>query len=333
MLRTSGTSLLLALVAITVACREEQQVIHAKGANPLVHLVPQNVPLKLALVTNARTPFWNLAQKGVVKFEQESGTKVELFIPQNGRMEEQKQILDELASKGYHGVMISVVKPAEQVPILNQLADRMNLITVDSDAPLSQRLAFVGPNQQDAGVAAGMAIVRLLPRGGKVAVFAGEMTAENVVARLRGIKSTIEGRNIEIVSLKEDRASRTKAKEQVQEVLNVTTNLDLLVGLWSYNGPVIRDVLKERGLAGRIKVVAFDEEEGTLQGIEEGTIDSSVALTPFDFGYLGARLLHDLARKGESAIPPNNEINTGFILITRFNLKEFRENLARQNSY
>ena len=37
--------------------------------------------------------------------------------------------------------------------------------------------------------------------------------------------------------------------------------IDLLVGLWSYNGPAIRDALKASGKAGRVKAVAFDEEE------------------------------------------------------------------------
>jgi ABC-type sugar transport system substrate-binding protein len=185
---------------------------------PFVHKVPSGTPLKLALVANAPTRFWDLAQSGLNKFEQETGVKVTVLHPAHGRLEEQKQILENLVAQGYNGVMVSVVAPREQTAFIDQLARRLNVITVDSDAPDSQRLAFV-------------------------------------------------------------------------------------------------------------------EEEETLQGIEEGTIDCGVALTAFDSAYLGAGLLRDVARQGAVALPKDGVLNTGFILVDRFNVREFREARTRQSSY
>ena len=61
----------------------------------LVHVVPETVPLKLALVANAQTPFWNLAQKGLAKFERETGIKVDVHFPAHGRREEQQRIIED----------------------------------------------------------------------------------------------------------------------------------------------------------------------------------------------------------------------------------------------
>lgn len=298
-----------------------------------VHTVPSGTPLKLALVPNSCSRFWDLAQSGLNKFEQETGIKVPMICTPHGTLEEQKAILERLIAEGYHGVMVSVVSPEEQTPLLNRMARTMNVITVDSDAPNSNRLLFVGPQHYDSGLATGMAIVRLLPNGGKIAVFCGELTAENVVQRLRGINDAIRNKNIQIVAANEDRTDLALARRQVEEVLREHPDVDILVGLWSYNGGILREVVKQRGLAGKVKIVAVAEEEETLQGIEEGTIACGVAQTAFDCAYLGATVLRDLARRGAEALPPGRAINTGFILVEPYNLHEIRETRRRQSSY
>ncbi|RME94122.1 MAG: hypothetical protein D6766_06645 [Verrucomicrobia bacterium] len=298
-----------------------------------VHRVPPGTALKLALVPNSCSRFWDLARSGLNKFEQETGIHVPMLCPTRGTLDEQRAILERLEREGYHGVMISVVSPEEQTPLINRLAERMNVITVDSDAPQSRRLVFVGPQHYDMGLAAGMAIVRLLPEGGEIAVFCGELTAENFIQRLQGLSDAIRNHRIRIVAKYEDRTDLDRARRQVAEALETHPELDLLVGLWSYNGGIIREVLQERGLAGRVLAVAVAEEEETLQGIEDGSIQCGVAQTAFDCAYLGARLLRDLALQGPAALPPGGVINTGFILVDRSNLHEVRETRRRQSSY
>jgi len=322
----------LVLLALGIGCNSKQEKPRAE-AGSAVKTVPQGTRLKLAFVPNAPTAFWNLAVHGLKRFENETGVHVELKYPPNGKVEEQNQILEDLASQGYQGVAVSVIAPDDQIREINRALERLNVITVDSDAPRSGRIAFVGPRQYDAGKAAGKEIVKLLPQGGAIACFVGDLTAENAVQRIRGIKDVIAGHNIEIVAMKEDGKDRTKAREQVEDVITAFPKISLLVGLWSYNGPAIRDTLKASGKAGQIKVVAFDEEDGTLQGIEEGLIEASVVLSPFDYGYLSARLLQNLSLKGEAARPSGGTIDTGFKVINRTNLAAFRQQLREQAAW
>jgi ribose transport system substrate-binding protein len=298
-----------------------------------VHTVPQGSQIKLAFVPNAPTAFWALAIQGLKKFEKQTGVHVDVKYPPTGKVEEQNHILEDLVSQGYSGVVMSVVAPADQVREINRACEQLNVVTTDSDAPLSNRLAFVGPKQQDAGYAAGKEIAALLPKGGKIAVFVGDLTAENAVERMRGIKSALEGKNIQIAAVKEDGKDRTRARAQVEDVITAQPDISLLVGLWSYNGPCIRDAIKASGKAGKIQSVDFDEEDGTLDGIEEGIIDAAVVLTPFEYGYRSAMLLYDLAGKGDSALPANGLIDTGFKVITKANIKQFRQELAAQRAW
>jgi ribose transport system substrate-binding protein len=304
----------------------------AGGARRL-HRVPAGTPLKLALVPNSSSRFWDLARNGLNKFEQETGIKVDMVCPPHGGLDEQKAIIEDLVDQGYHGLMISVASPQEQTPFMNALCAKMNVITVDSDAPRSRRLAFVGPRHYDIGLAVGMSVVRLLPDGGTVAVFCGDLRAENVVQRLRGIQDALRQQDIRIVSRNEDLTDLTRARRQVEEVLRNYSDIDVLIGLWSYNGGIIRSVLKDADRDGDVKVVAVAEEEETWEGISEGTIQYGVGQTAFDFAYLGAKLLRDLAYEGASAVPPGGELNTGFVLVDRHNLTEYRDTVMRQSSY
>lgn len=332
-----GSRLYRSIAAIAVVTAALMVVACQKGApssaQARVHQVPAGQPIRLAFVPNAPTAFWDMAQHGLRKFEQETGVHVELKFPPTGSVEEQNRILEDLESQGYSGVALSVIAPEDQIRDINRAAARMNVVTTDSDAPNSNRLAFVGPKQYDAGIAAGNEIVRLLPSGGKIAMFCGDLTAENAVERVRGIKTASQGHNIVIVAMKEDGKDRTRARAQVEDVITAYPDVNLLVGLWSYNGPAIRDALVASGKSDKIKAVVFDEEDGTLDGIQAGVIDATVVLTPFDYGYQSAKLLYNLAVHGEKALPPNGVIDTGFKVLHRADLPSFASLMNQERKW
>lgn len=321
------------LLAVLNGCAKESAVQgqNSSSAAPTVHKIADGTVIRLAFVPNAPAAFWEMAALGLKRFEKETGVHVELKYPPTGSVEEQNRILEDLANQNYSGVALSVIAPNDQVREVNRAASRMNVITVDSDAPAARRIAFVGPIQREAGRAAGAEIVALLPEGGKIAVFCGDLTAQNAVERMAGIREAIAGKNIEIVATKEDGKDRTRARAQVEDVINVYPEIALLVGLWSYNGPAIRDALVGSGRSDKIKAVTFDEEAGTLDGIESGIIDATVVLTPFDYGYVSAKLLYNLAKQGEAAIPTGGAIDTGYRVIRAEQLATFRRELAAQS--
>lgn len=319
------------LALALVACDSKSS--SPQGEHPVVHMITTGQAIRLAFVPNAPTAFWEMAGHGLKRFEKETGVHVELKYPPTGSVEEQNRILEDLANQSYSGVALSVIAPKDQIREINRAADRMNVITTDSDAPESGRIAFVGPKQYDAGAAAGREILKLLPQGGQIAVFCGDLTAQNAVERMAGIKSVISGKKIGIVAMKEDGKDRTRARSQVEDVLNAYPNIALLVGLWSYNGPAIRDALAGSGRSGKIHAVTFDEEQGTLDGIQSGVIDATVVLTPFDYGYQSATLLYKLAKEGDAARPANGVIDTGYRVIHEADLSAFRTQLAEQASW
>lgn len=288
--------------------------------------------LKLAFVTNNASEFWKIASNGVHKYENEAKVQVDIKMPTNGKTEEQNQILENLVSQGYDGIAVSVIAPKDQVAVLNRAAEKTRLITFDSDAADSKRLLYVGTINYEAGKKLGEQIVKLLPSGGKMAVFVGTFSAANAAERLKGIEDAIKGKNIEIVEKREDQTDRAKARKNVEDIVNNSAlGVNLVCGLWSYNGPAIADALEGGGKKGKVLAAVFDEEAGTLKGIASGTISCTVVQHPFDMGYQSSKWIHELATdfdKAKAKIPADKIVNTGVEIIEKGNVADFEKRLA-----
>ena len=287
--------------------------------------------VKIAFVTNNASQFWKIAEAGLRKYEKEAKVQVDMKMPPNGTPEDQNQILQNLASQGYDAIAVSVIAPKDQLRILNEVAEKTNLITFDSDAEKSKRLLYIGTNNFAAGQALGERIVKLLPDGGQIAVFVGMLSTDNAAQRLGGIEAAIKGHKIEIVDKREDNTDRAKARSNVEDIINSHKDLSLVVGLWNYNGPAIAAAIEGLGKQGKIKAAVFDEDDATLDAIKSGTIDATVVQKPFQFGYLSAKWMHDLATKGEAAkkaLPPSGVIDTGVTVIDKSNVESFKVELS-----
>jgi ribose transport system substrate-binding protein len=287
--------------------------------------------VKLAFVTNNPSQFWKIAEAGLRKYEKEAKVQVDMKMPPNGTPEDQNQIIQNLASQGYDAIAVSVIAPKDQLRVLNEVAEKTNLITFDSDADKSKRLLYIGTNNFEAGKALGERIAKILPDGGKIAVFVGTLSADNASQRLAGIEAAIKDHKIDIVDKREDNTDRAKARSNVEDIINAHKDLNLVVGLWNYNGPAIAAAIEGLGKQGKIKAAVFDEDDATLDAIKSGTIEATVVQKPFQFGYLSAKWMHDLATKNaetKKALPPSGIIDTGVTVIDKTNVESFKAELT-----
>src|SRR6266478_5861486 len=241
--------------------------------------------LKLAFVSNNAANFWTIARRGTEEAEKQLGNVEVLFrIPSTGSAAEQVQILDDLLAAGVDGIAVSPVDPANETDELNKIASQTLLITHDSDAPNSKRVCYIGTDNFAAGVEAGKLIKEALPDGGKIMVFVGKADAQNASDRFGGIKKELEGSKIEIIDERTDDTDTVRAQKNAEDTLVKYPDVACLVGLWSYNGPAILNAVRDGGKAGKVKIVCFDEDTETLNGVAQGLIYGTVVQQPFEFG-------------------------------------------------
>ncbi len=286
--------------------------------------------ITVAFVTNNASDFWKIAQAGTEKAAKELGCGVIFKIPPQGTAQEQKQIVQDLITRGVSGIAISPKDPENQTAMLNEAASQVNLVTQDSDAPNSDRICYIGTDNYQAGVAAGELIKKTLPEGGEIMLFVGTLDAQNAQDRKKGIEDALEGANITILDTRTDETDRMKAKANAQDALTTRPDLDCLVGLWSYNGPAILSGVRAAGKLGEAKIVCFDEEEETLQGVKDGHIAGTIVQQPFEFGYQSVKLLVELAQSNRSRVPEDQRIIVPVKTITQESVDEFWAQLKEQ---
>jgi ribose transport system substrate-binding protein len=322
---------LAAAIACVLACGggPDRGAAPAPASTDGAALASAAAAKRYAFVVNTPSSFWTIAEAGVRKAESELGVTVDFRMPQTGSVDEQQQILQDLLARGVDGIAISPIDPANMTALLDQVAERTLLITHDSDAPASKRLAYIGTDNVAAGRAAGAEIAKALPQGGEIVIFVGRLDAQNARERKQGIEEALAGTSVSVLDTRLDQGDQARAQENAESMLVAHPDVDALVGLWSYNGPAILQAVRSAGKIGAVKIVCFDEDAATLDGVAEGAIAATVVQRPFEFGYRSVRLLADLSSRGREAIPTGGIIDTGVVVVTRDNVDAFRAELAQ----
>ena len=283
---------------------------------------------KLAFVTNNSSDFWIIARKGTEKAAADiPNIEVEFRIPSDGTAAEQQRVVDDLLAKGVHGIAISPVDPANQTAMLNRAAAQTLVVTQDSDAPTSDRICYIGTDNVQAGRQAGELVKEALPQGGKIMVFVGVLDAANAQQRHQGLREALEGSNVQIIDVRTDNTDRVRAKSNAADTLVNNPDIAGMVGLWSYNGPAIVAAVREANKVGKVKIIAFDEEDETLNGIREGEIYATVVQQPYEFGYRSMELMAKILGGDRSQIPETKQIFVPTLAVKKAEVEEFTKKI------
>jgi ribose transport system substrate-binding protein len=297
---------------------------------PTANAQPKGKRLKLAFLTNNASDFWTIARAGCNQAKKEiKDIDVEFRIPSNGTAAEQTQIFNDLLVKETDGIAISPVDPANQIAMLNHGAEKSLIVTQDSDAPKSQRAFYVGTDNVAAGQQAGKLIKEALPQGGNIMLFVGKRDAQNAKERIQGLEEALKKSSVKILDVRTDDTDHIRAKQNVSDTLVKYPDISALVGLWSYNGPAIVGAVKDANKVGKVKVITFDEETDTLQGIKDGVITATVVQNPYEFGRLAVTLMTKKLRGEDLKIPESKAFIVPTRAIDQSNVDEFWTNLKK----
>ncbi|HAH46298.1 MAG TPA: sugar ABC transporter substrate-binding protein [Planctomycetaceae bacterium] len=293
----------------------------------------------VAFVTNGVDPFWVIAQRGAEKAGEDLDVNVEVRMPPQG-VADQKRMVQELLAQNVDGIAISPIDPENQNELLKEIAARSILITQDSDAPESPRQCYIGMDNYTAGRMCGELVKEALPDGGEVMLFVGRLGQANAHQRRQGVIDELMDRSHDgsrydkpgevikndkysILDTRTDDFDHPQAKANAEDAIANHPNLKCMVGLFAYNPPLCLEAIRDAGKLKEIKVVSFDENEASLQGIMDGTVVGTVVQNPYQYGYESVRVLKALANGDKSVIPENEILHIPARKIRKDNVEEF----------
>ena len=294
---------------------------------------------RFAFVTNGVADFWTIAEAGANAGAKDFGIEATVLMPAGG-ITDQKQMLEDLMTRGVDGIAVSPIDPTNQTEILNQAAEVTKLITHDSDAPDSNRLVYIGMDNYTAGRMCGQLVKEALPDGGKVMILVGRMEQDNAKLRRQGVidelmgrpadrnrfdppGKPIEGEKFTVLGTLTDQFDRAKAKANAEDTLSRHPDVNAMVGLFAYNPPAILQALEQAGKLNTVKVIAFDEDSETLAGIQAGTVHGTVVQNPYMYGYKSMEVLKGITDGSDSVVPENKFIDIPARQIRKDNVDEF----------
>ncbi len=263
---------------------------------------------RLLFVTNSNADWWNAVEKGMQDGGEEFGIKVQMRRNEGDTQGQVDKLREALSLPDVKGVAVSVIE-ADAPGVIDAMRALRKagkiVIAIDSDvAPefADARHAYIGTNNIKAGEVAGQAAARLRPEGGKTAVFVGTVAAANAREREQGFFQGA-GEAFQKSFTLEDGGDHSRALQNVQTALTKDQDLDVLVGLWSYNAPAIaEEVSKSSSIRERVSVVTFDLDDKARDQIANGYIDATVCQNPYEIGRQGVKLLKALIEENEETV-------------------------------
>jgi len=300
-------------------------------------------PKKIAFVTNGVASFWTIASAGVKAAARDLKVDAQTLMPAEG-ISDQKRMIEDLLTRGIDGIAVSPIDPVNQTELINIAAKKAKVITHDSDAPQSERLLYIGMDNYKAGRMCGEMVREAMPNGGSVMIFIGRLEQDNSKRRRQGTidailgrpdnsdhfdetSAVLEGNGFKILGTLTDQFDRAKGKANAEDALAKYPDLGCMVGLFAYNPPLILEALAQSNKLGTVKLVAFDEDDATLDGIEKGTVVGTVVQDPYMYGYKSVEMLSALVTGKPGVVPTEKFLDIPARKIRKENVVEFRSEL------
>jgi len=277
--------------------------------------------LRLAIIPKALDiPVFNYAKVGAERTAAGLGNVDVIWRgPERADELRQKEILESFITQRVDGIAISVLNADFLTTTIDRAVEAgIPVVTWDSDAPQSKRLAFYGVDDYKSGQIMGEEAARLLGGNGTIAIITS-LGASNLRRRLDGVQNALAShpglRIVETYDIKEDPV-------RCAEIIASGTNRypDLAVWISVGGWPVFTRNALESVDPARTKFISFDTIPPAPDLLREGKVQVLLGQKYFGWGAEPVRILAEL-KAGKQ--PPSPIIDSGVDVVTAANVDEY----------
>jgi ribose transport system substrate-binding protein len=292
------------------------------------------------VAANINLPYWQEAQAGFADSGRGLGVKVEFTGPTSYSPEEQLAAFRQAVATRPAGIAVAPTRPE----LFNKEIDAAvqagtPVICVDSDAPDSRRILFIGTDNIHAGSQSGRRMAELVKGEGQIVLITipGQLNLEE---RRQGVDTAFQKyAGIKITRTIDDKGDPRIANDEISAMLEKKEKIDGILCLEASGGPGAAEALHRLNMDGKIPIVAMDKNPETLDWISRGAIAATVAQKSYTMAFYGLRFLDDLHHnvvhefkdwKTAPISPLPAIVDTGTAVIDQKNLAEFQAATAER---
>jgi ribose transport system substrate-binding protein len=283
---------------------------------------------------NLQVPYWKAAGAGFNNAAGVFKVRADFTGPQNFDPKAERDALDQAVQKKATGILLDVTDASLLKDSIDKaVAAGIPVVTIDSDAPASRRLFFIGTNNYQAGFTGGQRLTQELKGKGNVVVFTMP-DQPNLQDRLRGYKDALAASpNIKVTRVVDIQGDPRIAFDTTTQIVGKERDkVDAFVCLEAQSGKEVAGVLNSYHVTGKV-VMAMDTDPETLDAIQKGVIAATIAQKPYTMAYVGMQMLDNLYHhkpaslekdwSKDSYAPIPSFVDTGSALIDKSNVDAF----------
>ena len=285
------------------------------------------------MVSNvAAHPYWIDAKKGGEDAAAELGVKWVYTGPADFNTPAQVTTMEQIIATKPACIIVAALQPDAITPAIDKaIAAGIPVLTVDTDAPKSKRLTYLGTDNYQGGRVMGQRMVEV--SGGQAKVGLATVPGQfNLEERIRGIKDVFaENPGMELVTVVDNKADDAAAATAVVAMLQGHPEITV-VGSINAAGAGVASALRQTNNVGKIKAVLFDITEPIIAGVEDGSVDSTLVQRTYMMTYEGAKLCYMYNHpskylenwQNNKFVTLPNIVDTGVMVVTKDQLAPFK---------
>lgn len=237
-------------------------------------------------------PYWRKIEQGAKKAALTYNVQVEYIAPLQTSVEEQMKLFEKAIVSKVDGIVVQSLDEQIFAPIINKaVKEHIPVVTIDTDSPKSERVAYVGTDNYTAGEKLGEAVAEMTGGEGEIGVIIGSETSTSQKLRFNGFLSVVQKYpQMKVVEVKSSNISKIQAVLQAESMLKKHPDISIMVGMSALDAIGILNATTNMR-RNNVQIFGFDDVEETLQAISNGHIQATIVQKPFDMGFQSIKIL------------------------------------------
>ena len=308
------------LLAFVLGCGKKPEEPTATPATKAPVATKAEAKYKIAVVPKGTAhAFWKTVEAGANSAGDEFGAKILWKGPaEETDVAGQTAIIEDFINQKVDAIVMAACDAKALVPkVQAAIKAGIPVITIDSGIATDDALSFVATDNVKGAAEAAKKLAELIGDEGEVGVIPFVKGAATSDMRESGFKDEIaKHAKVKVVSTL---YSQSDAQKGMTAAENMMTGNKGLKGIFAANEPGAvgaAQALKQKGAAGKVKLVAFDGADAEIEGLKSGTIQALIVQNPFKMGYEGVKAAVAAIKKEKV----EKRIDTGVAVITKDNM-------------
>jgi len=267
--------------------------------------------------------FWNKVEEGARSAAKDLEVAIQCISSEHVDIQHEIDFLEMAIASRVDGIITHVPEEDKLSPIIDKAVERdIPVITIDTDAPKSKRISYVGANNYASGEKAAQELLKEMPENAVIAIIAENYKSSRQNMMIQGFIDKLAEQKVEIKKIIDVyNSDAMEAMDKTQLLINSDPDVNVLFCTNSVYTIGAARAIVDLNLVGKIKIIGFGDHPEIRRLVEKKVISTIVVQDPYLMGKLAVQNMNDY-KNGKQI---SEFINTGVKVVSWENINTIEQ--------